>query len=438
MSRLVFHVDDAALPDVQHDGRLDIVLYGPKPGRPLTGSVGNRLPAAVSALGVPVDVKAFDFLTIALAVVAADTFIDRRSKWASSGWTREFQLDIPLAQPRNWEPVVGKLERALDFLSGDRWTLSLRPDGVAPPTKAAIARRRSYVNIGAADCVSLFSGGLDSFIGVGKLVAEGRTPLLVSHAYRGDKKYQESSVPYLGKILPRFAANAHPAKTDGTPNDTTMRTRSFGFLAYAAVAASALHVKGGGHGNIETFVPENGFIALNAPLTRRRIGSHSTRTTHPHFLTLIQEIFDQVDIRVSITNEFRHQTKGEMVVEAVAAGRIDGLTGTMSCGKWKRKNMHCGYCVPCLIRRASFAKTGLNDDTPYRHDLQKAWADVDLRDDLLAMVLASTDNAKDSRMRAAASGPLPLDRGEREGWFGVHDRGLQEVGDYLRREGIRG
>lgn len=437
MSRLVFHVDDTALLEFQQEGRLDIVLYGPKPGCPRTGSVGNRLPAAVSALGVPVNVKSFDFLTIALAVIAADTFIDRRSKWASSGWTRELHLDIPLAQPRNWVPVVGKLERALGFLSGDQWTLSFRPDGVAPPTRAAIARRRSHVNIGAADCVSLFSGGLDSFIGVGKLVAQGRTPLLVSHAYRGDKKYQELSVPHLGKTLPRFAANAHPAKTDGTPNDTTMRTRSFGFLAYAAVAASALHVKGGGHGKVETFVPENGFIALNAPLTRRRIGSHSTRTTHPHFLTLIQEIFDQVDIRVSIINEFRHQTKGEMVAEAVAAGRVDGLTGTMSCGKWKRRHMHCGYCVPCLIRRAAFSKAGVFDDTPYDHTLQKAWTDVDLRDDLLAMVLASTGNKRDARMRAAASGPLPLDLGERGEWFGVHDRGLREVTDYLRRNGIR-
>lgn len=100
--------------------------------------------------------------------------------------------------------------------------------------------------------------------------------------------------------------------------------------------------------------------------------------------------------------------------------------------------MHCGYCVPCLIRQASFAKAGVDDDTPYRHDLQKAWTDVDLRDDLLAMVLASTDNAKDSRMRATASGPLPLDRAERDGWFGVYDRGLEEVGNYLRLEGIRG
>ncbi|MBT0780836.1 Qat anti-phage system QueC-like protein QatC [Paracoccus sp. pheM1] len=437
MIRLVFHVDEASLPNAQQDGRLDIILYGAKPGRPFTGSVGNRLPAAVAALGVQVDVKAFDFLTIALAVIAADTFIDRRSKWASSGWTRSFQLEIPLAQPTTWTPVVEKLERALSFLSGDQWKLSLRADGAGPPSRAVIARRRSYTDIGAADCVSLFSGGLDSFIGVGKLVAEGRTPLLVSHAYRGDKRYQELSAPHLGKMLPRFAANAHPAKTDGTPNDTTMRTRSLGFLAYAAVAASALHVRGGGHGRVEAFVPENGFIALNAPLTRRRIGSHSTRTTHPHFLALIQEILDQIGLRVDLKNEFRHKTKGEMVAEAVAAGRQRGLTGTMSCGKWKRKNMHCGYCVPCLIRRASFASAGVDDDTPYRYDLQEAWSETDLRDDLLAMVLASSYGVGDVRMRAAASGPLPLVRRERDGWFGVYSRGLQEVGDYLRREGIR-
>ncbi|WP_050526535.1 Qat anti-phage system QueC-like protein QatC [Pseudorhodobacter aquimaris] len=437
MSKLVFHLDKITLPAITEDGRLDVVFYGPRPMRQATGSVGNQLPSAIAGLGVRVDERAFDFLSIAMAVIAADTFVDR-GRCAANGWSRKIEIDIPLAQPAVWAPVLPILKRALDFLSGDQWAISVRSGGPRPPSQAAILRKRKAVGIGSADCVSLFSGGLDSLLGVSKLVASGRTPVLVSHSYRGDKSYQRKLAPQLGKQLPWFEANAHPAKTGGGPNDTSMRTRSLGFLAYGAVVASAVASKrGASKGTVDLFVPENGFIALNAPLTRRRVGSHSTRTTHPHFLSLIQDVLDVVGLPVRLANEFRHQTKGEMMDDAARAGRPTAIfSGTVSCGKWKRKNTQCGYCVPCLIRRAAFFRAGIDDQTRYRYDVISAWKDLEIRDDLLAMVLASREGAENLKARAIASGPLPLQIGERDGWFGVQERGLAEVRNYLRSKGI--
>lgn len=437
MNKLLFHTDDTALPAVTQKGRFDVVLYGPRPLRDGTGSVGNQLPSAVAGLGIRVDERAFDFLTIALAVIAADTFVDR-GRWAANGWSRNLELNIPLTQPAIWTPVLPTLQRALNFLSGDQWVISVGSGGPRPPSQTSIRRKRKHIGISGADCVSLFSGGLDSLLGASKLVASGRTPVLVSHSYRGDKTYQHQLAPRLGKPLPWFEANAHPAKTGGGPNDTSMRTRSFGFLAYGAVVASAVAAKrGAGQGPVDLFVPENGFIALNAPLTRRRIGSHSTRTTHPHFLSLVQEVLDAVGLPVRIVNEFRHQTKGEMMEEAVLAGRpADIFSQTVSCGKWKRKNTQCGYCVPCLIRKAAFFRAGIDDRTRYRYDVRTAWKDPEIRDDLLAMVLASKEDTENLRTRAIASGPLPLLGLERDGWFGVHERGLVEVRSYLRSQGL--
>lgn len=439
MNRLVFHLDESTLPAVTHDGRIDVVLYGPRPMRQGTGSVGNQLPSAIARLGVKVDQRAFDFLTIAMAVIAADTFIER-SRWSANGWSREIEVDIPLAQPAIWNPVLPTMMRALNFLSGDQWSISVRSGGARPPGQAAILRKRKTVGIGSADCVSLFSGGLDSLLGVSKLVACGRTPVLVSHSYRGDKSYQRKLAPMLGKPLPWFEANAHPANTGGGKNDTSMRTRSIGFLAYGAVVASALASRrGAAQGPVDLFVPENGFIALNAPLTRRRVGSHSTRTTHPHFLSLIQDVLAAVDLPVRLVNEFRHQTKGEMMDDAARAGRpTEIFSRTVSCGKWKRKNTQCGYCVPCLIRRAAFFRAGIDDLTLYRYDVGGAWQDPEIRDDLLAVLLASRDRSQNLRIRAIASGPLPISVAERDGWFGVHERGLVEIREYLRSEGIEG
>lgn len=438
MSRLIYHVDENKIPSTDKEGTSHVFLYGPRPTREGAGSIGRRLELAVERLGVVIDPVAFDFLSIALAVVAADTFVNREA-FSGNGWARDLELDVPLARPGVWRQVKSELEHSLNFLSGDNWTLNFKADGAEPPKKERVLRRfRSHIAVGSADCACLFSGGLDSLIGARKLIAEGRSPLLVSHSYRGDKTYQNYLAPRLGKKLPRFAANANPVFSGDYISDTTMRTRSLGFLAFGVVAANAIEKKQPSSGPIDLIIPENGFIALNAPLTRRRIGSHSTRTTHPHFLSGIQAVLDKVGLNVSIDNPFRHMTKGEMLSSVLP---YDGLSqaavATVSCGKWKRKSQQCGHCVPCLIRRASFAKAGVNDSTAYQYpDLGKLWDRSDIRDDVMAMLVAAGRGDKGAKQRAIASGPLPFDPVERARWFDVQQRGLREVADYLKDQGF--
>ncbi|MCX5581747.1 7-cyano-7-deazaguanine synthase [Kaistia terrae] len=158
------------------------------------------------------------------------------------------------------------------------------------------------------------------------------------------------------------------------------------------VAASALRAKGPSVSPIELFVPENGFIALHAPLTRRRIGSHSTRTrtTHPEFLGRMQPIFNTMNLPVRLENPYRHMTKGEMLLDLAPDEELEGTTvATVSCAKWKRKSQQSGHCVPCLIRRAAFAKAGITDTTAYQYkDIGHAWDRTDIRYDIMAMLVA--------------------------------------------------
>ncbi len=438
MNRIEFQTDEAKIPDDDADSSIHVFLYGSRPKRIGSASIGGRLELAVRRLGVGVDPIAFDFLSIALGVIAADTFIDRSGN-SGNGWSREMALRIPLARPASWQAVARELEEALGFLSGDRWKLSFTEGGKEPPSKEAILRHhRSHIGIGSADCVCLFSGGLDSLIGARQLADSGRTPLLVSHSYRGDQSYQRLLAPRLGKRLPKFAANANPVFSGPNKNDTSMRTRSLGFLAFAVVASSALAAKNASRDPVELFVPENGFIALNAPLTRRRIGSHSTRTTHPGFLGQMQSIFETMNLPVRLENPYRHKTKGEMLVDLAPGEDLKSTTvATVSCGKWKRKSQQCGHCVPCLIRRAAFAKAGIADTTPYQYaDIGRAWDRPDIRDDIMAMLVAVGRDQRGTRQRAIASGPLPFDAVERQGWFGVQERGLKEVGAYLKSQGL--
>ena len=73
-------------------------------------------------------------------------------------------------------------------------------------------------------------------------------------------------------------------KLPETENEKSQRSRSFLFITIALLAMSGMkNCK-------KLFMPENGLIALNVPLDSLRIGSHSTRTTHPYYLTLWNEI----------------------------------------------------------------------------------------------------------------------------------------------------
>ncbi len=435
VSRLKFHTDELQPSNSSGHAVLDVRLFGAA-AFPGTAHIGNKVPDQIERLGVPTSNTAFDLLAIALAVTAADSFVPRNRN-GENGWARQIEIELPLISPQTWIPVREKLERMLNFLSGDTWSLKFAPGGRGKPPALQTRKKRS-ANLTGVDSVCLFSGGLDSWIGANEILGESKIPLLVSHAYTGDRQYQNRLFPFLHGRAERFAANASPMR-QFSGHDTTMRTRSFNFLAYAAVAADAISQVRKPVGKVPVYVPENGFIALNAPLTPRRIGSLSTRTTHPHYLSQLQEIFDGVGIRALISNPYRHKTKGEMLAsQNLGPPQIAVAMNTVSCGKWKRKGVQCGHCVPCIIRRAAFFASGITDTTAYGHSIQDAISNdnIHLRDDVSSMVIAAQPQKKpELRKRALQSGPLPMDATERQAWFDVHERGLYEVANYLRSEG---
>ena len=434
MTRVLCHSSPDDLPDHRSVNDVHVVLY--ERGRLPDGvaRLGAGVMDAVSRIGFRLRDEAFDLLTIAMAVTAADTFVSREQ--AEDRWCRRLEVSIPLIAPQIWNAVRARLEEALNFLSGDSWTLAFEPEGPRPPSQAVIHARRRRIDLTRSDGACLFSGGLDSYVGALDLIADGHRPALVSHAYRGDRRYQDSTSRALPVVCARFSANAHP--TWSGSSDVTMRTRSFNFIAYGAAVATAIsHLRV--NRVVSLWIPENGLIALNAPLTSRRIGSHSTRTTHPYFLGAMQAILDAVGLPVRIENPLRHQTKGEMVARhAHDPAFVAQAVGTVSCGKWKRDGTQCGRCVPCLIRRGSFHAAGILDSTGYRSEaLGPVMADVDRRDDL-ASVRYATRRAGAAAMESwiLQAGPLPEDPGERAGCIDVFRRGIGELRSFLDTSGL--
>jgi hypothetical protein len=340
--------------------------------RTLGYGVGRAL-ADAARLGMAPSETALDLLILAALVYAADTRIPRLA-FSQDSWTRESQLEMPVADPDLWTANAPLLQRMLQFLSGDIWTIGFRP---RPSALGQLAPRRPLARP-AYNGICLFSGGLDSLIGVIDLLAAGRRPLLISHAAEGAISDAQNILverlrkKYTGVDRLRFWI-AFPKKLlaqAGSIEDST-RARSFLFFAAAAFAAGCL-----GDDPVPIIVPENGLISLNVPLDPLRLGSLSTRTTHPFYMARWNDLLAALEMPTRLESPYQLRTKGEMLVECTDQQLLGTtLADSMSCssptkGRWLgRSRGHCGYCVPCLIRRAAIRAAFGADPTPYGIDL---------------------------------------------------------------------
>jgi len=340
----------ADLPDVPgNDHRFDLYSNSRRTGR---GRVGDLVPGRLRRLGLAPSARAWDFASIAMAVVAADETAPRGR--SPDGWTREIALTVAVVDPAFWSTQADRLIQALGFLSGDIWSLEFAGGGVLPvPPRQSRPRPE--------DMVCLLSGGMDSLIGAIDCVRQGHTPLLVSQMAKGDTASQARFASAITNGL-HLQLNHHARPP--ISSERSQRARSIAFLGFGVLAASCLQGHQDG-ATVELRIPENGFISQNVPLTPLRTGTLSTRTTHPHYLNLVQDVLDEAQLRVTLHNPYDHSTKGEMLKgcsdQALLARLVDEST---SCGRFSRTGFrHCGRCVPCQVRRASYLAWGHADNT---------------------------------------------------------------------------
>ena len=161
------------------------------------------------------------------------------------------------------------------------------------------------------DCISLLSGGLDSFIGNLDLVAGGKRPFAVSQTVVGDAENQRAFAKLIGGGLRHLQMN-HNADVPNPETPSSQRARSLIFIAYGVLAATTLKRYQDG-GAVTLYVCENGFISINPPLTEMRLGSLSTRTTHPVFFGLVHQLLDDAGLRVRDGKPLSTQDKGRNV-----------------------------------------------------------------------------------------------------------------------------
>ncbi|MHB9024018.1 MAG: 7-cyano-7-deazaguanine synthase [Armatimonadota bacterium] len=190
---------------------------------------------------------------------------------------------------------------------------------------------------------------------------------------------------------------------------------------------------------VDLYICENGFISINPPLTGLRLGSLSTRTTHPYFIQQFQRMLDAAGLRVQIRTPYQHRTKGEILTSCQNQTLLSRYAHqSTSCGRYARYGYtHCGRCVPCLVRRAAFNAWGVPDNTRYKFpDLSQVAATPESFDDVWSVAFAITQvqqDGLDALLGASLNSNL---LGNIAPYKATVERGLNELAQFLRCAGV--
>jgi hypothetical protein len=414
------------LPTILDSNTKYFSLYS-NSGRPNISFISNDWLRELKRANIAPSNLVWDFVTIALSVAASDLSCEREK--SEDGWTRQIELKVYLCNPESWRTQYELLEKAFRFLTGDIWKFEFVNNGVQAPN--------SIIPLEIdADCVSLLSGGMDSLIGAIDLITDGLNPCFVSQEAKGDVEKQIAFTSQLAPFQQHFQWK-NPISLSGR-NESSTRGRSIIFLGYALLAANTLSKWK--TSTVDIYVPENGFISLNIALNSGRLGSLSTKTTHPVFLGLIQDIWNNLGINANIVTPYQFKTKGEMLQECKNQDLVQSLVcSTTSCGKYlTHGRTHCGRCVPCMVRRAAFFKAGMEDSTIYKYrDLSNnGFSKTQGPNDVNAVASAYV-KYQNKGIERIIGGSLSFSATDtRHKYVGVVERGLTELGKLLEEQEV--
>lgn len=404
-----------------------------------TGSLFDRAPR-LTALGE-------DLLRFGGSVYCADRVV-RRDR-TPDRWRREISLELGVTDRDRWKDALPDLTEALEFLSGDRWRLVLRRSAGGMPR---VARMKAAAVGPAYDAVCLFSGGLDSLCGAIGLLDAGARVALVGHHENGLASKRQKTLAE--KLAGQYGADharllqihLGPATWSsgqarrlpkGGERDSTFRARSALFIAAGLCVADAVGP------DVPLFVPENGFIGINVPLRPTRAGSLSTRTTHPWFMDRLERAFRKLGFCNPIENPFRTQTKGEVIQGVKNAALLGRLIPTsLSCAhpeslfRFGISPRHCGYCFPCMIRRAGLSSTGVRDRTRYEFNAvrDKRFLNDELGRAADPLAVLASLRRQPGRFDVLRNGPIFS--GDVADFADVYLRGREELRAWVERSGL--
>jgi len=244
-------------------------------------------------------------------------------------------ITFETVDPSRWKDSTEYLQRLFDFLT-DRY-IEINFEEVKRGRDSELEEIRGKYG------VSLFSGGADSYCGSWHLLDKNYNVCLV---HTSTSKKMQSIARRVFENFPQdksFLYEMSDQFIQGQTSPLYPQLRSTLFLMNSVPLMEKFDVS-------EVFIPENGFMMINPPVSELVV---FTKATRPEVLFFCQTIFsDYLRKNISILSPFYKNTKSEILANYV---KRKGIDQTFSCFnyRWgKRKNM-CGTCYGCNITRLS-------------------------------------------------------------------------------------
>lgn len=347
---------------------------------PLTLSGSNpNLKATIKELShilfQELDTQLEDFLRIATFVHAADGAIERGRELDvyAKKWVRNFSFAIPVLSPDFWnqERVKVKLNECLSFLSDDKYKFDFIKR--SPPSGQQMLEFKldGLPQAPGADSILTISGGLDSLAGAIQSVKEHSLhPVLVGHwSATRMKSRQKTVVEGLREKIPDWGfpwIGMWSHYKGRSAIERTQRCRSFLFLTLATVCAKQAGLE-------IVRMNDNGITSVNLPHTDATRGAFVTRSTHPKFFYLYQQLVKELTgPPLVIENTLLNNTKADVAKIIAEHECAELIQETCSCFQIIRRTgmqQHCGTCPQCVDRRFAPEIARLTDfNIPERYE----------------------------------------------------------------------
>ncbi len=311
-----------------------------------------------------VSAVSIDLIRVASYVYAGDQTVSRGGTGDVYGhhWTRDLHFVIPVANPRFWskEEVRGQLSETLSFLTGDNYTFDFTES--EPSQRQLAMGTDGSIPYQAANSVMLFSGGADSLGAVvDGVVNYGKRPVLVSHRSTPSLDARQSHLA--AELRRRYPVWNFPHISvwvnlrGSEAKDFTQRSRSFLYCSLGAVVASHTGIN-------EVAIADNGVVSINIPKNAQLVGTYASRTTHPKFLTRVQDLFSMLFAGdLSVVNPLQFKTRAEAMQILTQNSCPDLLQDAISCAHSRQPAItpHCGVCSQCVDRRFGSIAAGMEE-----------------------------------------------------------------------------
>jgi 7-cyano-7-deazaguanine synthase in queuosine biosynthesis len=251
-------------------------------------------------------------------------------------------------------------------MTGDDWDLEFRQlaKGAGPLDDP---RRFLFDTVPRGSVPALFSGGLDSALGLAQGLSYGDSIAVSVHTNPRMQAVQQRVIRELTSDETQSCVHLqYRVSLHERDRENSQRTRGLLFLATGIATAWWLR-----QDRLRVF--ENGIGAINLPYLRSQHGPQATRSMHPRMLRLAEDLALAVSGRpFLIEAPFLLSTKAE-ALRAVPELGASVAASTISCDTGFAARVarytHCGACTSCLLRRQALNAAGRADadaSTPYR------------------------------------------------------------------------